>query len=230
MGVIELDQSLIIAGIVTGIVLALSTLVIAVCTRRIQYRLLQLDVLQCSIQRVEEEQRDIVRFVDRMSDTLPGLSGLGLHLRQLKRDQLRLSEKLSSMRTSAGTFEDLALLRHHIEKRNQEISRIAKGFRGLQEWKSRVSAISHEARHLFESEPIRELMDNLGSRPDALTAEPPGTSERTVNPRGVRRAWRAKERTTSGDESGLLEKRGVPSSPRSGGANPSVTSSSVDEV
>ena len=179
MGAIELDQLLLLAAVATGIVLLLSTLAVAVYTRRIQHRLLQLDVLQRSIQRLEEEQRDIVRFVDRMSDTLPGLSGLGLHLRQLKREQLRLSEKLSSMQTSAGTVEDLAQLRHHIEKRDQEINRIAKSFRGLQEWKSRVRAISREARHLFESEPIRELMDELGSRPDAFTAEAPDKSIRS---------------------------------------------------
>jgi hypothetical protein len=200
MDVIELDQLLLLAATATGIVLLLSTLVVAVRTRRIEDRLLELRAVPRSLQRVEEELGEVVRFVDRMSDTLPGLSGLGLHLRQLKRDQLRLSEKLGSMRGSAGTVEDLAQLRHDLEKRNQEINRIAKGFRGLQEWKSRTSAISQEARHLFESEPIRELMDNLGSWPDALTAEPPDKSERTVGPRSLRRAWRAKERTASGEE------------------------------
>ena len=168
MGTIELDQLLLLAAIATGIVLLLSALVVAVRTRRIEDR----------FQRVEEDLGEVVRFVDRMSDTLPGLSGLGLHLRQLKRDQLRLSEKLSSMRTSAGTFEDLAQLRHHVQKRDQEINRIAKGFRGLQEWKARVRAISSEARHVFESDPIRELMDRAGSRPDAFTVEPPDTSVR----------------------------------------------------
>ena len=173
MGAIELDQLLLLAAIVAGIVLALSTLVVTVRTRRIEDRFLDLDVLQDSIQRIEEELGEIGRRVDRMSDTLSGLSGLGLHLRELKREQLRVSEKLESIRASAGTSEDLAQVRHDLEKRKQEIKKIAQGFRGLQEWKSRVSAISSEARHLFESEPIRELMENHGSRPDALTAEPP---------------------------------------------------------
>ena len=93
--------------------------VACVRTRRIEDRLLDLDVLQDSIQRVEGE------------------------------------------------------LGHHLEKRDEEINGIAKNFAGLQEWKSRVSAVSYEARHLFESEPVRELMDNLGSRHNALTAEPP---------------------------------------------------------
>ena len=136
MGAVELDQLLLLGAIVTGIVLAVSTLVVAVRTRRIQHQLQELDALQRSIQRVEGALGEIGRVVDRMSD-------------------------------------DQAQLRDLTERRKKEINRIAKGFRGLQEWKSRVSAISYEAGHLFESEPIRELMDNLGSRPDALTAEPP---------------------------------------------------------
>ena len=52
MGAIELDQLLLLAGVATGIVPLLSTLAVAVYTRRIRHRLLQLDVLQRSIQRL----------------------------------------------------------------------------------------------------------------------------------------------------------------------------------
>lgn len=135
MDAIELDQVLLLAAIVASIVLLLSMLVIAVRTRRIEDRLLDLDFFQDSIQRVEKELGEIGRFRDRMSD-------------------------------------DLAQLRHHGEKRDEDINKMAKGFTGLQEWKSRVGAVSYEARHLFELEPVRELMHNLGSRPSALTADP----------------------------------------------------------
>src|SRR5215475_12602004 len=114
MGAIELDQLLLLAAIVAGIVLALSTLVVTVRTRRIEDRFLDLDVLQDSIQRIEEELGEIGRRVNRMSDTLSGLSALGLHLRELKREQLRVSENLESIRASAGTSEDLAQVRHDL--------------------------------------------------------------------------------------------------------------------
>jgi len=135
----ELDQVLLLAATVSGVVLLLSMLVVAVRTRRIEDRLLDLDVLQDSVQRVEGELGEIGQFRDRMS-------------------------------------ADLARLRNQLEERDEEINRIANDFRGLQEWKSKVSRISYEARHLFELEPIRELMDNLDSQSDTPTAKPPDES------------------------------------------------------
>jgi hypothetical protein len=173
MDVIESGQLLLLAVATTGIACLVSALVVVFRTRKIYEELSQLEALRHSLQGLERDMREIRREVGRIADVLPGLSGLGLHLRQIKRDQRQVSERLSAIPTARHTVEGLRQLRRDLEKRNKEINKIARASQGLQEWKSRVSMISSDARHLFESEPIRELIDGLGSPPNALTAEPP---------------------------------------------------------
>jgi hypothetical protein len=173
MDVTESNQLLLLAVAVTGIACLVSTFVVGMRTRKIHDQLSQLEALRHSIQGLERNMREIVREVGCIADVLPGLSGLGLHLRQIKRDQRRVSEKLSAIPTAGETLEGLRQLRRDLEKRNTKVNKIARASRGLQEWKSRVSMISSDARHLFESEPIRELIDGLGSVPSALTSAPP---------------------------------------------------------
>ncbi len=178
---IESDQLLWLAVAATAITLLLGVLVIAVRTRRIREQLLELDALKRSVQEVQRDFAEIVRISDRTFIGLRELSGFGLHFRQINREQLRLSEKLK-MISSAMENAGLMQLRGEIKREHQdEIKEIVEASRSLQEWRSRMTAVYSDAGHLFESEPIRELIDRFGPQPTDA-AEPPGRSEGRTRP------------------------------------------------
>jgi len=172
MDIIESDQLLLLAAAGTGITLLLSILVIAVRTRK------ELDALKRSVQPVQSNVTEIVRIADRTFVGLQELSGVGLHFRQIKREQVRLSEKLKTISSAMDTLEGLLQLREETQKwQDEEIKEIADASRALQDWRSRMTAVYSDAGHLFESEPIRELIDRYGPQPTSHTAEPLGRSE-----------------------------------------------------
>ena len=87
-----------------------------------------------------------------------------------------LSEKLKMM--SGAMEKRIALLQARDEIKRQhtdEIEEIVEASRSLQEWKSRITDVCLDAGYLFESEPIRELLDGFGPRP-GYDAQPPGGS------------------------------------------------------
>ena len=176
---IESDQLLLLAIVATGITLLLSVLVIAVRTRRIREQLLELDALKRSVQR---DFTEIARISDRTFIGLQELSGFGLHFREIKREQLRLSEKLTMISSEMEALVGLLQLRGEIGREHQEkIKELVKACRSLQEWRSRMTAVYSDAGYLFESEPIRELIDRFGPPPTYI-AEPPDRSERKSRP------------------------------------------------
>jgi hypothetical protein len=179
MDVIEADQVVWVVCAAAGIALLSAALAISVRTRKIHERLLELGALERSIRRLERNVGDTEQVVDRLSDVLPGLSGLGLHFRQIKRDQFRLSEKVTAV--AADAFNGLLELRRDFKKRDEQIIEIAEGSRALQQWRAGVRAAYADAsRHLFESEPIRELIGHFGSQAGSTPLDLP---ERGKNPR-----------------------------------------------
>jgi hypothetical protein len=178
MDIIESDQLLLLVAAAIGIPLLLRGLVIAIRTGKVREQLLELDALKRSVQTVQSNLTEIVRIADRTFAGLRELSGFGLHFRQIKREQLRLSEKLKMISSAMETLEGLPQLRHEIRGQNEKIEEIVEASRSLQEWRSRVTAVCSDAGHLFESEPIRELIDRFGPQPTSYTAEPPGRSGR----------------------------------------------------
>ena len=77
----------------------------------------------------------------------------------------------SAMETLGGRPQ----LRDEIRREHQdEIKEIVEASKSLQEWRSRITAVYSDAGHLFESEPIRELIDSFGPQPTSYAAEPPG--------------------------------------------------------
>jgi len=177
MDIVASDQLLLLAAGATAITLLLSVLVIAVRTRKIREQLLELDALRRSVQTVQSNLVEIARTADRTFVGLRELSGVGLHFRQIKREQLRLCEKLNMISSAMETFEELLQLRDDPRGPSEEIKEIVEASRSLQEWRSRVTAVYSDAGHLFESEPIRELLDQFTPPPTSYTAEPPGRSE-----------------------------------------------------
>jgi hypothetical protein len=173
MDIIESDQLLLLAAAVTGVTLLLSVLM-AVLTRKAREQLLELYALKRSVQTVQSKLTEIVRIADRTFVGLQELSGFGLHFREIKREQLRLSEKFKMISSAMETLGGLLQLRDEIRGQNEEIEEIVKASRSLQEWRSRVTAVYSDAGHLFESELIRELIDRFGPQPTSYTAEPPG--------------------------------------------------------
>ena len=168
MDIIESDQWLLLAAAATGITLLLSVLVIAVRTRK------ELDALRRSVQTVQSDLTEVVRIADRTFVGLQELSGVGLHFRQIKRDQSRLSKKLKMISSAMETLGGRLQLREETQKRqDEEIKEIADTSRALQDWSSRMTAVYSDAGHLFESEPIRELIDWFEPQP-TYTAKPPG--------------------------------------------------------
>jgi len=180
---IESDQLLWLALAATAITLLFAVLMIAVSTRKIRERLLELDALKRSIQASQGNLTEIRRVADRTLLSLQQLSGIGLHFRQIKVEHLRLSKKLNMISSAIDALGGLLQLRDDIKReRNEEIKEIAEASRSLQEWRSRVSAVYSDAGHLFESEPIRELIDQFGSPPTSHTAGPPGRSDGRTGP------------------------------------------------
>jgi DNA repair exonuclease SbcCD ATPase subunit len=175
---IESDQLLWLVLAATTITLLFAALVIAARARQIREQLLELDALKRSMQAVQRDIAEIVRISDRTFIGLRELSGFGLHFRQIKREQSRLSEKLRTISSAMETFAGLLQPQGETRREHQdEISEIVEAFRSLQEWRSRMTAVYSDAGHLFESEPIRELIDRFGPPPPSHTAEPPNTSE-----------------------------------------------------
>ena len=169
---IESDQLLWLVLAATTITLLFAALVIAARARQIREQLLELDALKRSMQAVQRDIAEIVRISDRTFIGLRELSGFGLHFRQIKREQSRLSEKLRTISSAMETFAGLLQPQGETRREHQdEISEIVEAFRSLQEWRSRMTAVYSDAGHLFESEPIRELIDRFGPQPTSYTAE-----------------------------------------------------------
>ncbi len=188
MDIVDPDQLLLLAVVTSGIIALLSVLVIAIGVRKVREQLSELDALKRSAQTVERNVAETMQLVRRMSDALPVLSGLGLHFRQMKRDQLQLSEKLRTISSAIDALNGLLQRRDEIKIRQDEkIDEIADASRSLQEWRSRVTAVYSDVGHLFESEPIRELIDQIGQQPASLTAEPSGRPERRMRAPGQKR-------------------------------------------
>jgi hypothetical protein len=91
------------------------------------------------------------------------LSGIGLHFRQIRREQQRLSDKLEAISQATETTTRLPQkLRDDTEReRGAQFEEIIEASRSVQEWKSRMTAVYAEAAHLFETEPIREIMERF---------------------------------------------------------------------
>jgi hypothetical protein len=177
MDIIESDRLLLFAAGVTGVTLLSSALVIAVRIRR------ELDALKRSVQSVQSNLTEIIWIADRTFVGLQELSGVGLHFREIKRDQLRLSEKLKRISSATDTLEGLLQLREETQKwQDEKIKDIADASKAIREWRSRVTAVYSDASHLFESEPIRELIDRFGPQPTSYTAKPPGRGNGAGDP------------------------------------------------
>ena len=176
------DQLLLLAVAASAITLLLGVLAIVVRTRKISEQLSELAALKRSVQEVRRDFARIVQVSDRTFVWLQALSGVGLHFRQIKREQLRLSEKLKTISSALETFTKLLQRRDEIKRQHKdEIKEVVEASRSLQEWKSRMTAVYSDAGYLFESEPIRELIDRFGP-PSTYTAEPPDRSERRSRP------------------------------------------------
>ena len=145
-------------------------------------QLSEIGVLRRSVQEMQRGFAEIVRIADRTSIGLQELSGFGLHFRQMKREQLRLSEKLDMISRETDSLAGVLQLRDQVQREHQdEFKEIVVVSRSLQEWRSRITAVYSDAGHLFESEPIRELIDRFGPRP-AYAAESPARSGRRMRP------------------------------------------------
>jgi len=176
------DQLLLLAIAASAITLLLGVLVVVVRTRKIGEWLAELDALKRSVQEVQRDFARMVQVSDRTFVGLQELSGIGLHFRQIKREQLRLSEKLKLISSAMETLTGMLQRRDEIKRQNKdEIKEVVEASRSLQEWKSRMTAVYSDAGYLFESEPVRELIDRFGPHP-TYAAQPPDGTERGSRP------------------------------------------------
>jgi len=131
---------------------------------------------------MQRDFAEIVRIADRTSIGLQELCGFGLHFRQMKREQVRLSEKLDMISRVTDSLAGVLQLRDEVEREHHdEFKEIIEVSRSLQEWGSRITAVYSDAGHLFESEPIRELIGRFGPQ-SAYAAESPARSGRRIRP------------------------------------------------
>ena len=169
---IDSDLMLLLAGVATAITLLLGVFVIADRARRIEQWLEQ------DAAAVWDDFDEIRRTSDGALVALRELSGVGLHFRQMRREQLRLSEKLEAISRATETMARLLQQRDQTEKEHRaQLEHIVGVSRSLQEWRSRMTAVYSEAAHLFESEPIRELMERFDEQQPTYALEAPGRSE-----------------------------------------------------
>jgi hypothetical protein len=164
MDILESELLLLVAAGI-AISVPLGVFVIAARVNKIREQLGELAALQTSIRAIETDFAQIVRIVGPMSDALPQVSSLGLHFRQIKKKQSYLSEKLSII---SSTVEEVRELLHHREEsKSEQIKEVANAYRALEEWKSGIVAVCADASHLFESEPVRELIDSVTLQADS---------------------------------------------------------------
>ena len=71
-------------------------------------QLSEISVLRRSVHEMQRDFAEIVRIADRTFIGLQELSGVGLHFRQMKREQFRLSEKLKMISSAMDTLEGAA--------------------------------------------------------------------------------------------------------------------------
>ena len=180
---IESDQLLLLALVASAVTLLLGILVIALRTRRIVERLAEMDAMKRALQ---QAQREFAHNAHIFDAALPGLTGLGLHLRQIKMEQRRLAETLKAISSAMQTLARSLRRRDKTKRdRRHEIEEMVETARSLQEWRSKMTAVYSDAAHLFDSEPIRELIEGFGK--EAMhAAEPADTSERSARSRQKR--------------------------------------------
>ena len=171
---IDSDLALLLAGVGTAITLLLGVFVIANRARRIEQWLEQEAVVRSDFEELRWTS-------DRTFVALCELSGMGLHFRQIRREQLRLSEKLEAISQATETMMRLLQWRDDAEReRGAQFEQIIEASRSLQEWKSRMTAVYSEAADLFETEPVLELMERFDERKPTYALEAPGRSEETT--------------------------------------------------
>ena len=187
------DQFLQLAFAASAITLLLGILVIVVRTRTMSEQLAELDALKRSVHDVHRAFAHVLRVSDRTFAGLQELSGFGLHFRQIKSEQLRLSGELKIISNALASLAVLLQRRDEIKVQHKdEIKEIVEASRSLEEWKSRMTAVYSEAGYLFESEPVRELIDRFGPHPTYAAEAPDGTergsrpSQKKVRPRRQR--------------------------------------------
>src|SRR4030095_9977940 len=101
---IESDQLLLFALAAPALTVLLGILVIAVRTRRIVEPSSDMDAMKRALQKVQLELADNAPLHDRTLVVHPVLPCLGLHLREIKQEQLRLSETLKTISSEMETF------------------------------------------------------------------------------------------------------------------------------
>lgn len=195
MNIIEADQLLLPVVTAIAVVLFIGVLTIAVRVRKLHEKMWELDTLTCSVQRIESSLIEILQLADRPSQRVPELSGFGLHFRQIKREQARLSDKLATIASAVEALRQLLRLRDETKQwRDGEIKEVAAASRALQEWTLRVTAVYSDAGHLFESEPIRDLIDRFGPPPASHGVESPDRAERRPRPPSPKRVRPRRQR------------------------------------
>jgi hypothetical protein len=163
MDILESDLLLLLGASIAAIRVLFGAFVIAARVNRAREQLGELAALQTSIQAIETDFAQIVKIVGPMSDTLPSLAGLGLHFRQIKRDQFCLSKKLKTISSAVEEVRELLDRREESKsEQGEEIKELVNAYRALEEWKSGVVGVCADASHLFESEPVLELIDSIG--------------------------------------------------------------------
>jgi hypothetical protein len=111
---------MLLTAVTMGITLLFSVLVISVHTRKVGQQLSEIGVLRRSVQDMQRDFAEIVRIADRTSIGLQELSGFGLHFRQMKREQVRLSEKLDMISRVTDSLAGVLQLRDEVPTEHQE--------------------------------------------------------------------------------------------------------------
>lgn len=141
-----------------GVTLAICVAVIVVQIRKIRERVADLDLIKRSLLQIQREVAG-VHAIDRAMVRTYETPGLGLHLRELKREQTRVLERLQALSSEIDTFGRLLRRRDkNARDHRDEVKAIVETSKSLQDWTSRMTAVYSEAAQLFESEPIRELI------------------------------------------------------------------------
>ena len=158
-----IDSIPLILGIAGVTIALLSALGLLVVRARIGEQIAELEHIEARMQRMQREIAVNAEMAARVCDRVESPFH-ELQLQQVKTEQTRVAERLERIAKEVEAFgRVLAAVYKSEQLHRRELKQVAEVARALQDRSARMSAVCSDAQRLFELEPVRELVEGLGS-------------------------------------------------------------------
>lgn len=130
---------------------------------RIREQIAELEDIEVRLQRMQREIAVHAQLAARVFERIESPLYV-LQLQDVKIEQTRVAERLEMIAKEVEAFGRLLAAVHKSEQvQRHELRAVAEIARSLQDRSASMSAVCSDAQRLFELEPIRELIEGLGS-------------------------------------------------------------------